>query len=1502
MIEVVASHSAWLDLANTPAQWQMTEAQVRKIVAGLSTAAPSLHWTTAELATFFADVPRQRVGQSIDAALVMGTLQWSLGPGAPTRLSPCMVGAVRLTPSPTGGWIGTLLGAVAPNRALRRAVLAAAQLQRTSEAIAVATDGLASSVTTLGDLFAGDPDGKTEVAGRFLPTVLLCQLGSAVDALLAELLTSPGPARALTRTQQFTLRGTAPDLLFPLDADLAQRDVVAAIVRSESLCVDAMVGAGTTQTVANALINVAAAGKTALLVSDDVQRVAAVQARLESVGLGQCAMAISAETTGLDVATRLVTLLRSSWRPANAAQGDDQLLQRVEEYLQRHWDALLQPLPHGSSLFDALCVASENGAPVVDIAGDLEGLTSAEMTRRRGAVARYVSAATAIADVGPVARHPWGQSQLRTWDRSDAAALADCASALQRLSTATTTLQDVLLVVDTLVPGFDLGSISALGRVAQLCEVAADAPGLGAEALVAARTLDIETPRSAAARAQQSFATPTTVAEYLELALLHRELQNLAAAAFLPTIDTLDLQTTLDTLHRAADGAAAMRYLRMRTPRAQLTSFARSELPADDGELIRSVEVAHAARRAGQALGKAASNAARWFGTLFVDGALDVVATVAALQWAGGLRKTFDACGIVEGNRERLWRALVAQVAQGSAAGPAPLAAVAALRTHLVSWTEAAVDVRRLFAFDGDALSTERLVAAELSAQLASWQAALTMLPDWVDYRSAREAAHAAGLGALVFQFESQSLTADELLPTWERSLNEAALRGAFATSSALRDFEGATLERAIVDFARLDQSALAVAKARAMGRLAELRPALKPQLSNRDVDGIDAEIADLLALVTDRNLAGLSVAAVLTRFAGLWPLLMPCLIMSPAMVASAVATTTVFDTALILDAHRLPQAYAYPALARANAVVAFGTEPLAVDGSLWGTMHTTGATAVATVSLALRYHTLHASLLPVDARNGTVPAARPGNAVRWLANQTRSPAAEVAEVADYIAGVQAQEPSWNFAVLVPSAAHRRDLLQLSEPLTARLVVLDIREPYLPAVDVLLVCSGSWGADCEYTSTYTAEQWRYLLGSAARAQLVVVGADELTGATPTSWQQVALDLRNQAQDVERVAVGNGGHVLAQQLALQLEARGWTVQLGVGDGDARIDLAVVDPNDASSFVLAVEFDSGYNQQNSVRSRARVWPQLLVQRGWRHVRVWALDWLRDSNREAARVHGAVIAAIAAKRTTRRRPSVSPQPASREIAVHVVAASAASAAIAVAVPLVAHSGAADTTPTSTTRTRTAGTELAVGSAPLRIPSEITVRTQSAIRIAIAPYAVAYVPAGRRSPNDLFSAKHVAELHKLIEQVLAAEAPMHISLLTRRVAAYFGVAKPTSEIAARIAEVGSDVFAACWEPNVVWRRDQKSHDLPSVRVAASNPQTKRDVAQVPLMEIAAAIRVVVERAPGLTSADLVRESAKLLGFARFTADVKARIERGLEVATFANAVAVNAGRVALP
>ncbi len=1469
MIGVVASHSAWLDLANAPAQWPIAEAQVRKIVGGLTGGTPSVHWTTEELRTFIGDVPRRSGQAELEAMIVVGTFAWRLPSGLEVR-SPCMVGRARLSPAADGGWSCVLLGSMTANHALRTALLATQPNEAMEDASA-----------TLGDLFPGDADSARALVGTFTAAVTLCQLGPAVDNLLTELLGTEGPLRALTRTQQFTLRGTPPELLFPLDADAAQRDVVASVVRGDSVCVDALSGTGTTQTVANALVNVAAAGKTAVLIFDDDARMASVLARLESVGLGQCAMAVTAQTTGLDVATRLAQQLRGSWRPANGAQGDDQLLARVDDYLARHWDALLQTLPHGTSMFDALCTASDNGSPVADIAGDLEGLSAAEMAMRREAVVRYAAAAAALAPHGSVAQHPWLQSNLRSWDLSDAALPGECARALQALLDASTKLDGLVHTMNDLVPGFDLASVAAIGRVAQLCDVAATAPGLGAEALVAARTLELETPRNPAMRAQQSFATPTTVAEYVELALLHRELVALAEAAFLPAIESVDLQTTIENLQRAADGAAAMRYLRMRAPRAQLAPLSRSELPTDDAELIRSVEVAYAARRSGLALGKAANLASRWFGSLFVNGALDVPGTVAALQWAGTLRKTFDACGIVEGNRERMWRALVAQVATLE---PRPLAALSELREAVDAWSNAVADVRRLFAFDSDVVSTDRFAALALRAQLQGWQAALPALPDWVAYRHAREGAHAVGLGALVFQFESQTLAADALFSTWERSLNEAVLRHAFANNQALRDFDGATMERAIADFARLDQSALAVAKARVLSRLAELRPMVTPRVANRDVDGIDAEIADLLALVASRNHDQLSVADILTRFGGLWPLLTPCLLIAAAHTPAVVAPSTIFDVALVLGAEQLPNAWAYPALARANAIVAFGSAKLAATDSLWQHLCARSG-ALPVITLGTRYMTMQPSLLPEGARAGTVPVARPHNAVTWRVSQASDASAEAAEVAALVAAHQADDLTRTYCVVVPTAAHRIALAQLGLPLT----IVDIRSATLPSADVVVVCSGNWGTDRDYTTRYTAEQWRLLAGAAASEQIVVIGPDTAIDAAVmvTAWQQVSLNLRQQAQCGELVQA-YGGHTLAQQLATQLEARGWTVKLGVGDGAALIDVAVVDPNDASSFVLAVEFDSGRNAQTSVRSRARIWPNLLAQRGWRHIRVWALDWLHDANREAARVHGAVIAAIAAKRSQRRRPSVSPAPAARATAAQLLATSPQSSPVLAPAPLLA----ADT----------ARTELAVGSAPLRIPSEITVRTQAAIRIAIAPYAVAYVPAGRRSPNDLFAPKHVAELQKIIEQVLAAEAPMHISLLTRRVAMYFGVAKPTSEIAARVAEVGQDMFAACWEPNVVWRRDQKHHDLPSVRVAASNPQTRRDVTQVPLMEIAAAIRVVTERAQGIAAADLVRESAKLLGFARFTADVKSRIERGLEVATFANAVAMVDGRVQLP
>lgn len=191
-----------------------------------------------------------------------------------------------------------------------------------------------------------------------------------------------------------------------------------------------------------------------------------------------------------------------------------------------------------------------------------------------------------------------------------------------------------------------------------------------------------------------------------------------------------------------------------------------------------------------------------------------------------------------------------------------------------------------------------------------------------------------------------------------------------------------------------------------------------------------------------------------------------------------------------------------------------------------------------------------------------------------------------------------------------------------------------------------------------------------------------------------------------------------------------------------------------------------------------------------------------------------------------------------------------------------------------------------------PLRLPRGA---------IAIGPYTAAAVPAGRRAPDDMFLPRYAQELGKCIEQVLAAEAPIHLDLLSRRVAAYFGVGRINPRVvdAVKAALEGRGVLGE--EPGIVWRINQDATSVPSVRVAGQSLSAQRDILQVPLAEVAAAARIVVERANGLQATDLVRDCARLLGFARITEQVTQRVSLGVRLATVRELISIDNGKVHL-
>jgi hypothetical protein len=88
----------------------------------------------------------------------------------------------------------------------------------------------------------------------------------------------------------------------------------------------------------------------------------------------------------------------------------------------------------------------------------------------------------------------------------------------------------------------------------------------------------------------------------------------------------------------------------------------------------------------------------------------------------------------------------------------------------------------------------------------------------------------------------------------------------------------------------------------------------------------------------------------------------------------------------------------------------------------------------------------------------------------------------------------------------------------------------------------------------------------------------------------------------------------------------------------------------------------------------------------------------------------------------------------------------------------------------------------------------------------------------------------------------------------------------------------------------------------VPAVRVAGQGLSARREILEVPLSELASAARIVVERANGIAPNDLIRDAARLLGFARITEEVVARVTLAVRLATARELIRIADNKAQLP
>jgi very-short-patch-repair endonuclease len=299
----------------------------------------------------------------------------------------------------------------------------------------------------------------------------------------------------------------------------------------------------------------------------------------------------------------------------------------------------------------------------------------------------------------------------------------------------------------------------------------------------------------------------------------------------------------------------------------------------------------------------------------------------------------------------------------------------------------------------------------------------------------------------------------------------------------------------------------------------------------------------------------------------------------------------------------------------------------------------------------------------------------------------------------------------------------------------------------------------------------------------------------------------------------------------------LTAQGLTLHKQVGVSNYRIDLGVADPQQPGRYLLGIECDGAmYAAAPTARERDRLRQQVLEQLGWKMHRIWSHDWISNQAAEIEKVmaHLNEPAPVLEARVT---AGVSAPPSDREDAV---------------------------------REQTAEAFLAKAEMPEEVKDLPTY---------VWPYIYTKLPPAtgalsKAVPHDL-----VGDVIKIV----GTEGPVHVDLVYERI----GDAWSVSRLTAKVKELINTAINIAIHDRRIEARAEFLWPIglaaPVVRAPKADDKA-RSIEHIAPEEIAEAAFLVAQEARSINEADLIAQTAKLLGHARVTKKIDAAVTRAID------------------
>ncbi len=1259
------------------------------------------------------------------------------------------------------------------------------------------------------------------------------------------------PAAKGELTSPVSLDGdaTRPDFQV-LDADSSQQEAIALALSGTSFVLQGPPGTGKSQTIANIVSETLASGRTVLFVSEKMAALDVVKKRLEARGLGDYCLELHNHDRGRQEVVEELSRCLSAPAPTEALPSDREELDRARASLDGYVDALHQVRDGlGMSFHELLSeLTLLRSAPEVPLTfPNLERMSKRDLEPLEPLVKDVEGYASVL--VGSET-HPWSDCLLDSWKLS---AQSEIVHRLSTLKLAKIRLAEVL---GPLYQDYGLAAPTDLKGTADLINHL--------------RTVNL-TPYP---RPEWLESDPSRLirlvedmrSSYLEFGARMSWLRQMYHEDVL-ALDLRSMQRRFqDDYHHVTKRLLSLHY---RSDMGKLRSLARNERKVsfeeatdDLKEIVRTSELA-------DRLLALEAECSSVLGQHFRGENTDWDKLRNSIRWT----KLYY---------EKYGQPTSPSLIELLCGGPDELAG---LKTRVDVVEGAALRFEGALSSIGNLFELGRLAHGrslhEISFdELTTWAQehldSVALFQEWTEISRVRREAAERGMADLLMLSAQGQLPATDVWKGVRKRYFTLWHDLLLSRDRRLRDFDRETQERSIAHFAELDCRHIEQAPSRARTLLDARRRELCEVSSPEQGSGLWVlrhEVSRKRKLRPLRELFSQAMQPIQT--------LKPCLLMSPLSVSTYLDPAKArFDLVIFDEASQVRPEDAIGPIMRARQVIVVGDSKQLPPTDFFRDLNDEEedvpdlesildecSSAMPQRMLLWHYRSRQESLIAFSnqqfygGRLLTFPSAmldRPGLGVgfvhvpegRYDRARTRKNAKEAEKVADLVVEHVLSHSNKSLGVVAFSEPQQMAIIEELErrittlPSLAPLLNEDAEEGFFvknlenvqgDERDVMLFSIG-YGKDAKGRMFQNfgplnrpgGERRLNVAITRAREHVKLVTSlqpEELEGSTPgvealRSYMRYA---RAAEHDTDAAVDGPRTSIPSEEeVRSWLESKGLVVEEKVGRSLARVDLAIVDPDRPGNYLLGILTDGpSYRKAGSARDRERLKVEVLSNLGWRLLRLWSQDWIKDKDAEVERI----MAAVAKAREEEA------EKAAREVANR--------------------------------------------------PAEVLVATVAVPEMGEPKEDC--IPYSRADLRDealvaLYRSEPSKALAEAVVRVVGMEGPVHIAIVRDRVKDLVAAAtgkRPGNIDKVLVQAIGSlDGHAVRVDEDYLWAADE---DVVPVR---RSDEHRRDIDQVCDLELEGLVLYCVPKDQDANMKEVVTKVAGLLGYKRPTLVLRSRIE----------------------